>query len=109
MKNIVNFITESAPKYVFSWILKNGRSDRVAINDYKDVLSEIAGEYKYYEVMKNSSSNFSEVDGLVEWSGEGGYWANVLDRAENPEKYPEKIYGRPWKSSDIEKVKRAKK
>lgn len=89
--------------------MKNSRNDRVAVNDYKSVIAELEGEYEYYEVMSNSSNNFSEPDELIEGSGKGGYWANVLNRAENPEKYPEKIYGCAWKSSDIEKVKRAKK
>lgn len=107
MKSIVEYIIESSKAYYIEWVDKNGHRHSVTTNSLNDKPKE--SDVKYYAVMNNQKSNFSEPDALIEWGGTGEYWANTLDRAENPEKYPEKIYGKPFKGRDLEKIKRCKK
>lgn len=113
MKSLKDRINESliaeatVYKYCIQWIDNEGQNFRMTTNDYKAVLKDIQGKYKYYEVMDMNKPNFSEPEALIEWSGKDGYWANAYLASTDPENAPEWFTG--FKGRKLEKIERCKK
>ena len=112
MKSLKDKINESliteatSHKYCVEWITDEGNF-RTTTNDYKKVISDLKGNYKYYEVMDMTKSDFSEPEALIEWSGKDGYWANAYLASTDPENAPEWFTG--FKGKKLEKIERCKK
>ncbi len=108
MKDINNYINESAqPKYCVNVYIQGVGNDRKLTNDWKSLVnSEWCKKAKYWEVLDMKSSNFADIEGLIAWHGEGGYFANIYNASKNPDK------AESWetvvKGKELEKLEKCK-
>lgn len=85
MKSLVEYINEgSGYRYCAMYKKKDGDWGRMSMNDLRDF--EPTNDMVYWEVINTTNPDLEDIDALINWHGEGGYWANVLKNSMNPEK-----------------------
>lgn len=82
MKTLKDFINESTTnfKYIIKYE-KNNKRESIHTNN-KNILNIIKPDW--YEIYDANSWNFSEVDSLIEFSGEDSYWYSIMKNSEDP-------------------------
>lgn len=84
-------------KYIINVTPKGGRKQTKFVNSLSNI---DLGDYEYYEIIKGSASNTSEIDSLLYWDGKGGYWANVLDNPDTKDSLKKEIKRRQNKLNE---------
>lgn len=117
MKDIVCKINDNInegknPRYCVNVIIPNFGHDRRMTDDWKSLVkSEWCKKAKYYEVMDMTKPNFTDLDALIEWHGEHGYWANLYDNnkayKDDPENAPKWV--NIISKKDLEELEKKKK
>lgn len=100
MKSLTQFIKESFNDYVVNY--DNGHQNHYSaksIQDAKSFLKSKEDNLKYFDIHKGS--NTSEIEGLICWFGEGGYWYNYSQEKE--------FNGSQKKGRDLRLAEKAKK
>ena len=109
MKDLKEFVLEAAkPRYIGHWIDETG-SNVNYFNSFAELKRQASGEIKYYDLYLNDNAHWdtTDVSGLVEWSGKGGYWANLYYANEGGT--PASKYITKVSSREFEAIKKARK
>lgn len=79
-ESVERILKESFGNYVFYCYTPGIGNDSMLIKKPNDALKYIQNA-KYWDITKGS--NTSELENLVAWGGEGGYWSNILQDTKN--------------------------
>lgn len=105
ISSLDEYINESGYRYLAMYTKKDTGWERVPLNNLRDF--EPDSDMTYWETVNMTNSDLSDIDALINWHGEGGYWSNVYNNSINPEKAPKDA--KILKGRDLELLKKKRK